>query len=120
METIIGIEKLKDEFRKAKLKCGDLRGLKNAFRLSEKFNVPALQTFYYKSGGNGEKRMELVADCYSLESSLSIHAYTMKELIQEIKNETEEYEVNLTCLEWNKYRNDAERKTISLFKYKNK
>lgn len=120
LPKIIGIEALKDEFRKAKLKCGDMRGLKNSFELSEKFGIPALQTFFYKMGGNGGQRMELTADCYSIESSLSIYAYTMTQLVEEIKNETEAYEVNLICLVWNKKRTDADRKTISTFIYSNK
>ncbi len=119
METVIGIENLKNQFRKAKLMCGDLRGLKNSFSLSEKLGVPALQTWFFKSGGNGEERMELTADCYMVNGTISIHAYTMKGLIEDMKNETELYEVYLVCLKWNKHRTDADRRTVLEFLYKN-
>jgi hypothetical protein len=119
MNKVIGLENLKDEFRKAKLKCGDLRGLKNAFALSTKFNVPGLQTFFYKMGGNGGERMELTADCYGLNDQGNVYAYTMKGLINDIKNETGDFEVHLICLVWNKSRNDAKRKEISEFIYSN-
>jgi hypothetical protein len=120
MSVVIGIEALKDKFRAAKLKCGDLRGLKNKFELSEKLGIPALQTYYYASGGNGGERAELTADCYSEESDRTIHAYTMKGLVEDIRAESETYEVNLICLMWNKQRTDANRKTIDTFLYKNK
>jgi hypothetical protein len=116
---VIGLNQLKDKFRLAKLKCGDLRGLKNAFGLSERLGVPALQTYYFKAGGNGEIRMELVADCHRLDKKGTIYAYTMKELIEDIKNEPGQWEINLVCNEWNKHRTDAERKDILTFIYSN-
>ncbi len=118
-EVVIGIEELKNRFRRAKLKCGDLRGLKNAFALSTKLGVPAIGTYLYKSGLNGEKRAELTADCYSQTSDRSIHAYTMGGLVEDIKDETEVYEITLVCLLWNKQRCDAERKDIDSFTYSN-
>ena len=119
METVIGIENLKDKFRLAKLKCGDLRGLKNSFALTEKFGLPALQTFYFKAGGNGDERMELVADCYGNEKQGDIYAYNMGDLVNDIKKEIGEFEVHLTCLKWNKERTDADRKDVLVFNYKN-
>ena len=120
MSTIIGIANLKDAFRKAKLQCGDLRGMKNSFALSAKFNIPALQTYFFRMGGNGDERMELTADCYGQNGQGDIFAYTMGGLVKDIKDEKGEFEVNLICLKWNKARNDADRKTISTFLYKNK
>jgi hypothetical protein len=121
MESIVtGLNALKDKFRLAKLKCGDLRGLKNRFSLSEKLGVATLQTYFYSTGGNGDTRAELTADCYSVESDRCIHEYTMGGLIEEMKGETELYEVHLICLMWDKERTDAERKDIDTFLYKNK
>lgn len=120
MRTVIGLENLKNEFRKAKLSCGDLRGLKNRFSLSEKLGINSFQTYYYSVGGNGGERMELTADCYGLNKQGDIYAYTMKDLIDDIKEEIGEFEINLVCLKWNKQRTDADRKTIETFLYKNK
>lgn len=120
METIIGINALKDEFRKGKLRCGDLRGLRNRFELSAKFGVAALQTYFYSNVGSGNERMELTADCYALDGQCDVHAYTMSGLVDDIKTEPGLFEVHLICLKWNKYRTDADRKEISIFLYKNK
>lgn len=117
---VIGLDNLKDEFRIAKLKCGDLRGLKNAFELSRKFNIPQLQTYFFKSGGSGSERMELVADCYAENSDRLIFAYTMGDLIEQMKDETESYDVHLICQAWDKSRNNANRKEVSNFSYRNK
>ena len=118
MKEVIGIENLKNEFRKAKLICGDLRGLKNRFALSAELGVSSLQTFYHSVGGNGKIRMELTADCYSTSSDRCIYEYTMSGLVEEIKDETESFEVHLICLEWNKQRSDAKRREVSQFIYK--
>jgi len=118
-QLVIGIPALKDKYRQAKLMCGDLRGLKNRFSLSEKLNVPALQTYYFSCGGHGDTRAELVADCYGDEGGL-IYEYTMSGLVEALKGDSESYEINLICLTWNKARSDAERKTVMTFKYKNK
>lgn len=121
MKTVIGLNNLKDKFREAKLRCGDMRGFKsgNRFELTIKFNLPALQTFFFISGGNGDERMELTADCYEEGGSREIHAYTMGGLIEDMKGETCTYDVQLICLVWNKERNDAKRKTVLQFYYKN-
>lgn len=119
MEKVIGIENLKDQFRRAKIMCGDLRGLKNRFELSEKFGIDPMQTYFYATASS-EERAELTADCYGNDGQGNIHDYTMSGLVEQMKNETGEFEVNLVCLVWNKYRTDAKRKTVSTFLYSNK
>lgn len=122
MSRIVGIENLKDQFRKAKLMCGDFRGLKNRFALSEKFNIPGLQTYFYSVGGGNQEgqRMELVADCYQQgESDRAIYAYTMNGLVEDMRDEEGVWDVNLICLTWNKERTDAKRKDVLIFEYSN-
>lgn len=120
MNQVTGIENLKDQFRKAKLICGDFRGLKNRWSLSEKFGIPMLQTLFYSVGGGNFEgvRMELTADCYH-ESEISRHAFTMKGLVEEMKDADGVWDVRLICLVWNKHRTDADRKEILLFEYSN-
>lgn len=119
METITTLKALKDEFRKAKLKSGDLRGLKNRFSLSKRLGIAALHTFYVSVAPNEGKRVELVADCYEQDGTGTIYAYTMKDLIEEIKDTNVTFEINLIALIWNKARTDAERKEVSRFLFKN-
>lgn len=116
VKTIVGLEALKDEFRRAKLKAGDMRGLKNAFQLSERLGVSTLQTFFYKAGGGnfGGTRAEVYADfCRKGDSSTS-WAYSMKDLVEEIRaDKANEFEVTFYVATWNRDRTDAERKRIS-------
>lgn len=60
-KSIIGLENIKDEFRKLKLKFGDFRGLKNKFELAEKFEINTLQIFYYS---NIPQKNEITATIY--------------------------------------------------------
>lgn len=119
METITGIKNLKDQFRKAKLMCGDLRGLKNRFALSEKFNIAALHTYFY-SARKIDERIELTADCYGLDGQGNVYAYTMQGLVEDMKDMSGSFEVHLIALEWNKKRTDANRKEVLQFNYSNK
>lgn len=123
MRTVTGIANIKDEFRKGKLICGDLRGLKNKFELTRKFGLPQLQTFFHASGGNGGERMELIAELYEEGNSdiySTIYAFTMSDLVDQIKDETGKYEAHLVCLIWNKERTESKRRNISEFIYTNK
>lgn len=120
METIIGIENLKDQYRKAKLMCGDLRGLKNRFDLSEKLGINSLQTYYNSVSTHGGERFELVANCTEQGTGSNVNEYTMKDLIEPMKKWPGVYEVELECLTWNKRRTDARRRTVLNFIFKNK
>lgn len=112
METITGIKNLQDEWRKLKLKVGDLRGMKNRFNISQKLGVPALQTFFYSMGGNGKERMEVWADISYDENSTGWRVYNMKDLLQEVKEAKEKNHsclyIQLGYIKWNEHRTDGD------------
>lgn len=112
MKTVIGLNNLKDEFRKAKIQCGDLRGLKNKFELSERFGINPMQTYFFATSSNGGERYELVVEG-------DVNSYTLKELIQDVKGLNKPIEISFVCLTWNKLRTDAKRKTIIEITYSN-
>ena len=112
--VIVGVENLKDEFRKYKLKTGDLKGLKNKFALSERLGIPALSTFFYLAGGNGKKKPEVYADIQAKSWTNSFWVYSMKELIEEIESvEDNEFEIQLCLAMWNEHRTDADRSNLT-------
>jgi hypothetical protein len=127
-KTIKGIENLKDEFRRAKLIVGDLRGLKNRFQLAQRLGINQLQTYFYAAGGNGENRMEVYADITPLPQKegkvqYSFWSYSIKEMVEEIRTSYEvEFEIDFYYCKWNKKRTDADRirigqiPTITFFK----
>jgi hypothetical protein len=119
METIIGIEALKDEYRKAKLKTGDLRGLKNRFALSKRLGINQMQTWYYSVSGNGDKRAEVYADVYRDGDSIGWY-YSLKDLIESLGGPGE-ITISIEVAMWNKERTDADRTTVIpefIFKFK--
>jgi|HubBroStandDraft_3_1064219.scaffolds.fasta_scaffold08371_7 hypothetical protein len=105
MKQIVGIENLKDEWRIAKLKNGDLRGLKNRFALAERLGINKLQTYYFAAGGLGDERVEIYA-----ETDSGCH-YSLKDLIDEVSSRGQVV-IQLCSATWNKERTDATRKNI--------
>lgn len=116
MDTLKNIEAVRDEYRKAKLQCGDLKGLKNRFQLANRLGIEPLHTYYVSVS---PQRTEVTASIYSpAKKAFIAHAYTMKGLIDELKDlESGEYEITLECCTWNKEKTDADRKTIKEFGY---
>lgn len=111
-KVIVGYELLKDEFRKAKVKVGDLRGLKNAFQLAAKFGLNEMEVAFFKCGGLAGLRMEVYASIMPVGStSLSSYwCYSMRDMIEELKSNSEnEFEIEIYYCKWNKERTDADR-----------
>ncbi len=109
METITGVENLKDEWRKTKIKYGDLRGLSNRFALSEKFGINPMQTYFYSAGGNGKVRIEVWADIYT-NGKGGFRNYSIKELVKEVTDITEgEITIIFGYNKWNEHRTDSDQ-----------
>ena len=118
METIIGYDNLKDEYLKAKLECGDFRGLSNKFELAQKFNINPLQ-IYFNSCTSTDLRFEMIPEIAYEENENGFCEYNMKNFFRELKFEDRNtFYITFTCLKWNKYRTDADRKTIKEFCFK--
>ena len=130
METIIGAENLRDEYRKAKLKNGDLRGLKNKFELAAKFGIPEMQIAFYSMGGArgriGDGDISKVEIEFQLSNSTNDYlgnGYTLKELndcIENLNGEVDGFEGYFSAVKWNKYGTDASREVVTIFQFKYK
>lgn len=118
-KVIVGIENLKDEFRRAKLKVGDLRGLKNRFDLSKRLGVAPLHTFFFSMGGNGKERCEVYAEITPIGKDTSLTVYSIKEMVEEINGWNEnEFEVQFCNARWNQHRTDANRSNLEVFTFR--
>lgn len=119
MKQVIGIESLKDEWRIAKLKSGDLRGLKNRFALSKRLGINQMHTWFHAVGGNGKERIEVYAEVY-IDGQDCGWQYSLKDLLVTIDNPEGPVVIQLCAARWNKERTDATRTTITPeFLYKN-
>jgi hypothetical protein len=117
MKIVIGIEALKDEFRKAKIVQGDFRGLKNKFQLGARFGVPGLQTYYQSAV---KEFSEVYADVYSNDQEVG-SCFTMKDLIKEVEELSpgNQITVQLRVIKWNRQRTDADRRDADkIFEFK--
>lgn len=124
METVIGINNLKDKYREAKIRSGDMRGMTahSRFTLAVQFGINPMQVAF-DSISPKEGKIEIEASIWIGESSYG-SAYSLKNLIDEInsiKDEPGEIEIQLVKLAWNKYGTDADRSNIGnsfIFKHK--
>lgn len=112
--VLTGYRELLDEFRKAKLKAGDLRGFKNPVSLAEKFGLNTMQVAFVVCGGNGKERMEVYAEITPKGYESSYWVYSMGELLADLKStESTEFEIGFHVAKWNEHRTDADRKRLT-------
>lgn len=122
MKTVIGIKALKDEYLKAKLNSGDLRGLKNRFELASKYGIDEMKIMYLSAGGKGynsEGKCELEITVAENEDDLNGYpVWNWKDLKTGVEKKSNCY-IEIKCNLWNKYNTDVnERKPIAEFYYK--
>ena len=115
-----GLENLKDEFRKAKLNCGDLRGLKNRFQISERLGVNQLQTFFFAAGGGDGLPTEIEVEIARNKYDSGFHEYSMKDMVSEVKNRNDRMYITLHARTYtSKHKTDSNSKTVAEFYYRN-
>lgn len=118
MKQVVGIKNLTDEFRRAKIIAGDLRGLKNAITLSERLGVNAMQTLFFMAGGNGGYKIEVYADITRDGEENSSWSYSMKDMVEEIefekKHGANKFEIIFYYCKWNKKGTDCDRLKVNM------
>lgn len=117
MKMIKGIENLKDEWRKAKIACGDFRGLSNRFELAERFKINPTQILFDSvSKINSKEITGEIRSAFDYEVGESV--YNLSGLIEAIKQASDtKFEICIYCLTWNKYHTDADSKTVLEFEF---
>ena len=114
---------IKDQYIKAKLQMGDLRGLKAPVDLACKYNLNEMEIAFYATGGkaydceSGGKTEIEVSILESENSEFSNEVWNWKDLKSEIEQMPEGY-IIIYCNIWNKYRTEANKKTVTEFQYK--
>ncbi len=125
METIQGIEALKNQYRKAKIMCGDFRGLKNKVELAELNGINPMQIIFMSMGGAKGRigqdigKVEVITEVFESEDSAGWMEYNMKNFIENIKTYTGKVRIEFTCNEWNKTGTDRNTRTLFEIEYIN-
>ncbi len=125
MEVIQGIEALKNQYRKAKVMCGDFRGLKNKVELAELNGINPMQIIFMSMGGAKGRigqdigKVELITEVFESEDSAGWMEYNMKGFIENIKTYTGKVRIEFTCNEWNKTGTDRDTRTLFEIEYIN-
>lgn len=123
MKTIKGINELKKEYRKAKIMCGDFRGIKNRFEFNGEINP--MQTLFYSFGGSSGKhgqdvgKIELITEVFENENSNGWTEYNLADFIKNIKTYTQPVRVESICNEWNKKGTERDTRTLFEIEYIN-
>lgn len=120
-EIIIGIDALKDKWREAKLRAGDMRGLghQNRFVLAKQFGISEMQVAFNSVAPNNGK-IEIEASL-EIDGDYAGSVYTLNDLLDEMATVKDKAEIQLIKVKWNKQGTDADRSNvIKYFIYKNK
>jgi len=123
MKLITGIDNLKKQYRKAKVMCGDFRGIKNKFEFDNIINP--METMFMAMGGMKGRigqdigKVEVITEVYEHEDSAGWVEYNMADFIKNIKTYTGKVRVEFTCNEWNKKGTDRDTRTLFEIEYVN-
>ncbi len=123
MKKVIGISALKKEYRKAKIMCGDFRGIKNKFEFDDTINP--METMFMAMGGAkgriGDEvgKVEVITEVYEDGNSSGWTECNMKDFLKNIKTYSNPVIVEFTCNEWNKLGTDRNTRILFEIEYKN-
>lgn len=123
MKQVTGIKELKKEYRRAKIMCGDFRGIKDKFEFSEDIN-PMETMFYAMGGGKGRigqevGKVEVITEVFEHEDSAGWTEYNMADFLKNIKTYNKIVRIEFTCNEWNKKGTDRDSRTLFEIEYIN-
>jgi hypothetical protein len=121
MKQINKISDLKKEYRRAKILCGDFRGIKNKFEFSDDINP--METMFYAMGGSRGRlgqdigKVEVITEVYEDENSSGWIEYNMSDFLNNIKTYSKPVRIEFTCNEWNKKGTDRDTRTLFEIEY---
>jgi len=124
-EIIKGIEALKNQYRKAKIMCGDFRGMRNKIEIAENNGINPMQVMFMAMGGAKGRigqdvgKVEVITEVYEHEDSAGWVEYNMADFLKNIKTYTGKVRIEFTCNEWNKKGTDRDTRTLFEIEYIN-
>ena len=123
MKQITGIKELKKEYRRAKIMCGDFRGIKNKFEFSDDIN-PIGTMFMAMGGAKGRigqdiGKVEVITEVFENEDSAGWVEYNMADFLKNVKTYSEPIRIEFSCNEWNKSGTDRDSRILFEIEYTN-
>jgi hypothetical protein len=120
VKTLKGIEAVKDAYRRMKIKCGDHRGMKNRFKLAERFGINPQMVMFNSIAPNHGEKVEIEVSISDPKYDSPTYVWKLSDLIVELKD-IKTCEISITAYRWNKLRTDRNRieRTDYIYEAKN-